>query len=235
MTEEKKSSRLGCWLWAIALVVVICLGAWVYTNDTAWNGVTRVYGQVMAWAGIGQSVQPTSPSSPVPGPVTGLPPTAGVPPDAGAAALPPGPEPAQAPPAAPEVGAQPESHDGALAPGTIALQAPEAAARPTGVLKACIGRLSQDDLIGAEQYVTPNGLAFKRGDTAGAHIVLWKALYGMRAYDEVGYGDLKVSGQTAWVPVYSHIGNNKLIGIYVVMANRGDGWKLDCLVDPKKY
>ncbi len=240
MTEEKKKSRLGCWLWALALVAVICLGAWVYTNDTAWSRVSRVYNQTMKWAGIGQNVQPSQPSSsPETGPVTGVPPAPGVQPNAGTAVPPgsteaqpvPGPEVAQTP----TEGAQPESHDGALAPGTVALQAPEAAARPTGVLKACIGRLSQDDLIGAEQYVSPNGLAFKRGDTTGAHIVLWKALYGMRAYDEVGYGDLKVSGQTAWVPVYSHIGNSKLIGIYVVMANRGDGWKLDCLVDPKKY
>jgi len=243
MTEEKKRG-MSCWLLGVLVVVVLgggLIGVYGYTQG--WDKVYGVYDKAMAYFGYGSLTggTPHPTVGPGTGPVTGGTPTPGAiqPPDGGTA-VPPGPTEAQPAPGpevaqTPEEGAQPESHDGALAPGTIALQAPEAAARPTGVLKSCIGRLSQDDLIGAEQYVTPNGLAFKRGDTTGAHIVLWKALYGMRAYDEVGYKELKVSGQTAWIPVYSHIGNNRLTAIYIVMANRGDGWKLDCVVDPKKY
>ncbi len=42
-------------------------------------------------------------------------------------------------------------------------------------------------------------------------------------------------GQTAWIPVYTRlVGSRKMVSVYIIMANRGDGWKLDDIYDPKR-
>ena len=106
---------------------------------------------------------------------------------------------------------------------------------PAAVLKACIDKLKQDDVIGAEQFVSENGMKYTVGSTIGAHEVLWKGLYRLHAYDGVDYDRAKITGQTAWIPVYTDLGQNRMIATYAVMANRGDGWKLDHLCDERKY
>lgn len=226
MTEERRRRGISCWLVGVFVVVLLAGGLiTAYGFARGWDKVHDAYDSALAWVGIGPKFQQAESITPAPG----------VPPEVAPAPEQPAPESeiVQAPPSEAEL--QPESHTDTTSPGSVGLQAPEAAVRPTGILKACIDRLSKDDLIGAEQYVSPNGFAFRRGDTVGAHVVLWKALYGMRAYDEVGYNDLKVTGQTAWIPVYSRIGDKRMAAIYIIVANRGDGWKLDSVVDPKRY
>lgn len=111
----------------------------------------------------------------------------------------------------------------------------QSGAAPASVLKACIERLKLDDVIGAEQYVSENGMRYTVGSTVGVHEVLWKGLYRLHAYDGVDYDRAKLSGQTAWVPVYTNLGQGRMITAYAVLANRGDGWKLDHLCDERKY
>jgi len=105
---------------------------------------------------------------------------------------------------------------------------------PITSLKACIDKLRQNDLIGAEQYVSENGMRFTYGNTQGIHEVLWKGLVKLHTYDEIGYDETSVAGQTAWVPLYTRLGNNRMTTM-LIMANRGDGWKLDHLCDVRRY
>jgi|GEM_PF-6735537 len=106
---------------------------------------------------------------------------------------------------------------------------------PSDVLKACVAKLKNCDLVGAERYVSPNGLTYTLGTTTGVHEVLWKGLYQVQAYQTIGYDAMKVSGQTALVPLYASLGEKRMIAAYVVMAHRGDGWKLDHITDPTRF
>lgn len=105
---------------------------------------------------------------------------------------------------------------------------------PESVLKACAEKLKENDVIGAEEYVTENGMKFTVGTTVGIHEILWKGLYKLHAYDEIGYDEATVAGQTAWIPLYTRLGRTRMVTM-LVMANRGDGWKLDHLCDAKKF
>jgi hypothetical protein len=106
---------------------------------------------------------------------------------------------------------------------------------PTEVLKACVAKLKSCDLVGAERYVSPNGLTYTLGATTGVHEILWKGLYQVQAYQTIGYDAMKVSGQTALVPLYASLGDKRMVAAYVVMAHRGDGWKLDHITDPTRF
>ncbi len=106
---------------------------------------------------------------------------------------------------------------------------------PSEVLKACVAKLKSNDLVGAERYVSPNGLTYTLGVTTGVHEVLWKGLYQVQAYQTIGYDAIKVSGQTALVPLYASLGDKRMVAAYVVMAHRGDGWKLDHITDPTRF
>ena len=105
---------------------------------------------------------------------------------------------------------------------------------PVIILKACIQKLQHGDLIGTEQYVSENGMRFTQGRTIGIHEVLWKGLFKLHSYDEVGYDQARVTGQTAWIPLYTRLGETRMVTM-LIMANRGDGWKLDHLIDARKY
>jgi hypothetical protein len=106
---------------------------------------------------------------------------------------------------------------------------------PEDVLKACVANLKRNDIVGSERYVSSNGLSFTLGTTVGVHEVLWKGLFQVQAYQSIGYDAIKMSGQTALVPLYANLGENKTIVAYVVMAHRGDGWKLDHITDPSRF
>jgi hypothetical protein len=110
----------------------------------------------------------------------------------------------------------------------------EQSGSPTDILQACMDKLHERDIIGAEQYVSENGRRFVLGNTTGIHKVLLKYVMDAHMYDEIGYDKAEINGQTTWVPVYSRLGGGrKMVTVFIIMANRGDGWKLDDLYDPK--
>lgn len=106
---------------------------------------------------------------------------------------------------------------------------------PTDVLKACVDSLKRNDLVGCEKYVSPNGMTFAMGSTIGVHEILWKGIFNIQAYQGIGYNSAKISGQTALIPLYADLGETRTIVAYVVMAHRGDGWKLDHITDPSRF
>lgn len=99
-------------------------------------------------------------------------------------------------------------------------------------------KLHQHDIVGAEQYISENGRQVTLYDTTGVHKILMKHVIDARAFDEIGYDQAKTTGQTTWVPIFSRLDpsnkNNKIVSVYIVLANRGDGWKVDDLYDPKR-
>ena len=120
-------------------------------------------------------------------------------------------------------------------PGMGGAQPAEEDNSPAAVLKACMEKLEQDDTIGAEQFVSEKGMHLTLGGTTGIHEILWKGMFKIHAYDEIGYDQGKIAGQTALFPIYTNLGRNRMIAVWIVMANRGDGWKLDHFSDPRRY
>lgn len=213
------------------LVVLLILmgvgsGAWYVAND-GWSGTpagtlnklkTMVSGEGRVQE---QSVIP---------PVTSKPEAS----SSGTHAVPPG-LPGSQVEASPYTGtpATPEGEQAATNPTPGAGGQPGTA--PAAVLKSCIDKLKQDDIIGAEQFVSDEGMKYTVGGTTGVHEVLWKGLYRLHAYDGLDYDRAKTTGQTAWIPVYTDLGSSRMVVAYAVMANRGAGWKLDHLCDERKY
>ncbi|MHB0997908.1 MAG: hypothetical protein ACYC27_01575 [Armatimonadota bacterium] len=106
---------------------------------------------------------------------------------------------------------------------------------PGSIVKACMSKLQSRDIIGAEQYVSENGKQFTMSGMTGIHKVLMKNMVDVRSFDEIGYKDAKIYGQTAWVPIYSKLdAKSKIVSLYILVANRGDGWKVDDLYDPRR-
>lgn len=105
---------------------------------------------------------------------------------------------------------------------------------PGSVVKSCMSKLQNRDIIGAEQYVSDNGRKMSLSGMTGIHKILMKNMIDNHSFDEIGYNDAKIHGQTAWVPIYSKLdARNKIISLYILCANRGDGWKVDDLYDPR--
>lgn len=117
-------------------------------------------------------------------------------------------------------------------PGTAA---PAVDSSPAGVLKACMSKLQNRDIIGAEQYVSENGKEVVINGMKGVHKLLLKNLVDTKSFDEIGYNNIKINGQTCWVPLYTNLGaNNKMVGLYIILANRGNGWLIDDLYNPQR-
>lgn len=106
---------------------------------------------------------------------------------------------------------------------------------PVAVLQACMTKLKSRDIIGAESFVSENGRKYTVNGMSGVHKLLLKNVIDTRAFDEIGYADTKITGQTAWVPIYSKLdAKNKIVSLYIILANRGDGWRVDDLYDPRR-
>lgn len=140
-----------------------------------------------------------------------------------AVTIPKPPKPAAEPaPAEPQPAPQPAPEAAAAAPAVDKTS-------PVEILQSCVGKLKEGDLVGAEEFVSPTGIK------AGIHKSIRKGLVEQHAYDEIGFKDAKINGQTAWIPVYTNLGaGKKMVNVYIIMANRGDGWKLDDIFDPKQ-
>ncbi|MHB1457216.1 MAG: hypothetical protein ACYC0V_09910 [Armatimonadota bacterium] len=106
---------------------------------------------------------------------------------------------------------------------------------PVAILQACMTKLKSRDIIGAETFVSENGRKYTMNGMSGVHKLLLKNVIDTKAFDEIGYADIKVNGQTAWVPLYSNLdAKNKIVSLYIILANRGDGWRVDDLYDPRR-
>jgi len=106
---------------------------------------------------------------------------------------------------------------------------------PSGTLKSCMAKLQNRDIIGAEQFVSDNGRKMTLNGMTGVHKLLFKNLIDLHAFDEIGYKDIAITGQTAWVPVYSNLDTkNRMVALYIILANRGVGWQVDDLYDPRR-
>lgn len=106
---------------------------------------------------------------------------------------------------------------------------------PVAILQSCMTKLKSRDIIGAEAYISDNGKKYTVNGMTGIHKLLLKNVIDTHAFDEIGYNDTKITGQTAWVPIYSKLDTkNKIVSLYIILANRGDGWKVDDLYDPRR-
>lgn len=106
---------------------------------------------------------------------------------------------------------------------------------PVAILQSCMSKLKSRDIIGAEIYISENGRKYTVNGMTGVHKLLLKNVIDTRAFDEIGYADTKIAGQTAWVPIYSKLdAKNKIVSLYIILANRGDGWRVDDLYDPRR-
>lgn len=106
---------------------------------------------------------------------------------------------------------------------------------PISILQSCMTKLKSRDIIGAEAYVSENGRKYTINGMTGIHKLLLKNVIDTHAFDEIGYNDIKITGQTAWVPIYSKLdAKNKIVSLYIILANRGDGWRVDDLYDPRR-
>lgn len=108
---------------------------------------------------------------------------------------------------------------------------------PVRILQKCMDKLHTRDIIGAEYFVSENGKKLTLNSTIGIHKILLKFVIDSQTYDEIGYGDANIAGQTTWVPIYSSLDPNgkqkRMVTAYIIMANRGDGWKIDDLYDAR--
>lgn len=248
MSEENRSK--GCWVWAILLFLVLLVvlgGYWYFVNDGFKGTLSGTIAKIRSSPDADMNLQPNlRPLTETPGP--------GAPEQAQ-------PElntPETRPPflGLPELGlrnplefpkpSSPSAGETGQAPNTGATESavpleggnslnPPALTSPAAVLKACVEMLKNNDLVGAERYVSAEGLGYSMGTTTGVNEVLWKGLYQVQSYQSVGYDQIKVSGQTALVPLYASLGNRKVTVAYIVMAHRGDGWKLDHITDPSRF
>lgn len=106
---------------------------------------------------------------------------------------------------------------------------------PVSVLKACMVKIKNRDIIGAERFVSENGKLVSHNGMTGVHKLLLKNFVDQHVFDEIGYNDSKINGQTCWVPVYTLLdGKNRMTVLYIILANRGDGWFVDDLYNPLK-
>ena len=204
-----RHGKVNFWLLAFLVLIALSIVSW-YANKDFW---------ISAWgnvSGIGTKIKYTV------SPPTELPPVSMPKPYRR-----PTPAAAQPPAAAP----QPAPVATVIAPSPTKNNI-----SPVDILRACIDKLKAGDIIGAEEFVSPSGLKFTSGATVGVHKVMRKGLVELHNFDEIGYKDAKVNGQTAWIPIYTNLGpRKKMISVYIIMANRGDGWKLDDIFDPKQF